>query len=71
MVDTSRVPLTRLNSTSVDRATCCISNALRPGSDVQNVSATIGTSSIPFGLTTGSPTPRLDGSQSRFECTVS
>jgi hypothetical protein len=55
MLDTSRVPLIRLSSTSAERATCCKSKALRSASAVQKVSATIGTSSMPFGLITGWP----------------
>ena len=36
-----------------------------------SVSATIGTSSMPLGLTTGSCTPRCVGSQSRLDSSVS
>jgi hypothetical protein len=41
------------------------------GSVVQKVSETIGTSSMPFGLTTGSSTPSSATASRLLECTVS
>ncbi|MBV6410513.1 MAG: hypothetical protein GAKPKEKM_01329 [Rhodocyclaceae bacterium] len=70
-VTTSRVPGMRFISISTARATCCISKAARAASLVQKVSVTMGTSSMPFGLMIGSPTPRLGETQSRLEFTVS
>jgi hypothetical protein len=71
MVLTSRVPLTRLSSSSTARPTCCSSKAERAGSRVHKVSATTGTSSMPFGLMIGSPTPNSGEIQSRWLWMVS
>jgi hypothetical protein len=71
MVATSRVPGMRFKSISAARATCCISKADLAGSALWKVSVTMGTSSMPLGLTIGSSTPRLGESQSLCELMVS
>ena len=70
-VCTSRVPLTRLSSTSMLCATRSKSRAPVSVSLLNSVKVTMGTSSIPLGLMMGSNTPRFFGSQSLLERSVS
>ncbi len=70
-VVTSRVPGTRFNSASTACATRWRSDAPVAGSFAYSVIATIGTSSMPLGLTSGSPTSSSGGSQSRCDRIVS
>ena len=71
MVWTVRVPGTRFKSTSTLWATRSRSKAPVCGFGLNSVSETMGTSSMPLGLTSGGCTPRPWGSQSAFDCTVS
>ena len=71
MVLTSRVPATRLISDSKLCATRSKSCASEFGDLSNNDKVTIGTSSIPLGLTIGLPTPKLCGNQSELEFKVS
>jgi hypothetical protein len=70
-VTTSRVPATRLISTSTAWATLASARLLASGRSLYSVSATIGTSSMPLGLTIGSPTPTCGLIQSRLAISVS
>ncbi len=70
-VFTSRVPGTRLISASTLRATRSRSKAPVSARVLCSVSATMGTSSTPFGLMMGCSTPRPLGSQSALAPTVS
>ena len=63
MVVTSIVPGTRFSSASTACATRSSSKAPRSGSRVHSVSATIGTSSMPLGTTTGVSVPTSRGNQ--------
>ena len=71
IVVTSRVPGTRFRSASMLCATRSRSNGPLLASSAYSVKVTIGTSSMPLGLISGSPTPRPRGSQSLFALTVS
>ena len=71
MVTTSRVPGTRLMSASMLCATRSRSKALTSSFLPCNVRDTIGTSSMPLGLMSGSGKPRLRGNQSAFSRIVS
>ena len=71
MVTTSRVPGTRLMSASMLCATRSRSKALTSAFFPCKVSDTMGTSSMPLGLISGSGKPRLRGSQSAFSRMVS
>src|SRR5574343_1246754 len=69
MVYTSRVPGTRLSSVSRLCATFASACPSMAGSSLHRVSAITGTSSMPFGLTNGWPTPTPGGIQSWLEYT--